>query len=52
MEAVHRMVIEKRYTPDGQFVQQAGSIASYQTARKKNSSLRHWKAPLSKSMTK
>jgi hypothetical protein len=27
VEMVNRMVIEKRYTPDGQFVQQASSLA-------------------------
>jgi hypothetical protein len=29
MEMVNRMVMEKRYTPDGQFVQQANSRVIY-----------------------
>ena len=33
MEMVNRMVIEKRYTPDGQFVQQANSAVVYSRSK-------------------
>lgn len=52
MEMVNKMVTQKRYTPDGQFVQQAGVDISHPAAVNNQPRYLRWKAASLKNTTK